>query len=70
MDESEAPAPVEPTPTRTGRARRLAFAEQELRLISSLVLLIGLGLFFALPFVLLALLIAVPDIVLFLPSLM
>ncbi len=38
------------TPTR--RSRRLAFAEQELRLISSLVLLIGLGLFFALPFVL------------------
>lgn len=52
MDDSEAPAPVEPTPARTGRARRLAFAEQELRLISSLVLLIGLGLFFALPFVL------------------
>ena len=52
MDDSEAPAPVEPTPARTGRSRRLAFAEQELRLISSLVLLIGLGLFFALPFVL------------------
>ncbi len=32
--------------------RRLAFAAQELRLISSLVLLIGAGLFFALPFVL------------------
>ncbi|MBU2341946.1 MAG: AI-2E family transporter [Alphaproteobacteria bacterium] len=32
--------------------RRLAFAEQELRLISALVLLIGLGLFLALPFVL------------------
>lgn len=34
------------------RARRAAFAEQELRLISALVLLIGLGLFLALPFVL------------------
>ncbi|QZD96251.1 AI-2E family transporter [Qipengyuania gelatinilytica] len=34
------------------RGRRLAFAEQELRLISALVVLIGLGLFFALPFVL------------------
>ncbi|QKG70434.1 AI-2E family transporter [Erythrobacter mangrovi] len=43
--------PVTEQPTQ-GRARRLAFAEQELRLISSLVLLIGLGLFFALPFVL------------------
>ena len=34
------------------RIRRAAFAEQELRLISALVLLIGLGLFLALPFVL------------------
>lgn len=34
------------------RTRRAAFAEQELRLISALVLLIGLGLFLALPFVL------------------
>lgn len=33
-------------------SRRMAFAEQELRLISALVLLIGLGLFLALPFVL------------------
>ena len=32
--------------------RRMGFAEQELRLISALVVLIGLGLFFALPFVL------------------
>lgn len=40
------------TPDIPRRSRRLAFAEQELRLISSLVLLIGLGLFFALPFVL------------------
>ena len=32
--------------------RRFTFAEQELRLISALVVFIGLGLFFALPFVL------------------
>ena len=32
--------------------RRFTFAEQELRLISALVVLIGLGLFFAVPFVL------------------
>lgn len=32
--------------------KRMAFAEQELRLISALVLLLGLGLFLALPFVL------------------
>ena len=36
----------------TRSSRRMAFAAQELRLISSLVLLIGAGLFFALPFVL------------------
>lgn len=35
-----------------GHTRRMAFAEQELRLISALVVLIGAGLFFALPFVL------------------
>lgn len=40
----------DPQPVR--RPRRAAFAEQELRLISTLVLLIGLGLFLALPFVL------------------
>ena len=34
------------------RGKRMAFAEQELRLISALVVIIGLGLFFALPFVL------------------
>lgn len=34
------------------RTRRMAFAEQELRLISALVVLIGAGLFLALPFVL------------------
>ncbi|MXO91815.1 AI-2E family transporter [Pontixanthobacter aquaemixtae] len=36
----------------TQPSRRMAFAQQELRLISALVLLIGLGLFLALPFVL------------------
>jgi predicted PurR-regulated permease PerM len=35
-----------------GAGRRRAFAEQELRLISSLVLLLAIGLFLALPFVL------------------
>lgn len=43
----------EPTPaTATTHGRRFTFAEQELRLISALVVLIGLGLFLALPFVL------------------
>ena len=48
------PEPKEPTkPTARPRpSRRMAFAEQELRLISALVLLLGLGLFLALPFVL------------------
>lgn len=41
------PAGGQPRPS-----RRMAFAEQELRLISALVLLLGLGLFLALPFVL------------------
>ncbi|SMQ69609.1 Predicted PurR-regulated permease PerM [Altererythrobacter xiamenensis] len=41
------PAPGQPRPS-----RRMAFAEQELRLISALVVLIGMGLFLALPFVL------------------
>lgn len=49
MDEAE-PAPGEIKPP--SLSRRLAFAEQELRLISSLVVLIGIGLFLALPFVL------------------
>ncbi|MFA6220164.1 MAG: AI-2E family transporter [Erythrobacter sp.] len=47
--EEHRPAPEQPS---RDQARGLAFAAQELRLISSLVLLIGLGLFFALPFVL------------------
>ncbi len=49
-DADATPPPLRDEPPR--RSRQLAFAEQELRLISSLVLLIGLGLFFALPFVL------------------
>ena len=40
------------TPVETHHGRRFSFAEQELRLISALVVLIGLGVFFALPFVL------------------
>ena len=39
-------------PTTTGRIRGAALAQQELRLISALVLFLGLGLFLALPFVL------------------
>lgn len=49
---NDAPVPNENTePARRG-GRRLAFARQELRLISALVLLLGIGLFLALPFVL------------------
>ena len=50
MTGQEQQQPDERPSTSTGR--RMAFAEQELRLISALVVLIGLGLFFALPFVL------------------
>lgn len=49
--------PLDPQPNVQGTSssnagQRLAFAKQELRLISALVLLIGMGLFLALPFVL------------------
>ena len=37
---------------RRARTARMTFAAQELRLISALVLILGLGLFLALPFVL------------------
>lgn len=47
---SSAPPQRPHSPSRP--SRRMAFAEQELRLISALVLLLGLGLFLALPFVL------------------
>ena len=52
MDEVEVTPPDEGKAVEARLARRRAFAEQELRLISSLVLLIGAGLFLALPFVL------------------
>ncbi|MCL4672917.1 MAG: AI-2E family transporter [Sphingomonadaceae bacterium] len=43
----------EPTPSdRPLRKARLAFAEEELRLMSALVVMLGIGLFLALPFVL------------------
>ena len=45
------PAPQTPPPVRRP-GQRNAFAQQELRLISALVLLLGVGLFLALPFVL------------------
>jgi len=47
--------PIEPAPAAPAKPRSrktLAFAEQELRLISALVVLLALGLFLALPFVL------------------
>lgn len=49
--ETAAPPPLaEPAPP--PRIRRLSFAQEELRLISALVVLIGFGVFLALPFVL------------------
>lgn len=42
----------ETPPIATPRGRRLSLAQEELRLISALVVLIGIGLFLALPFVL------------------
>ena len=45
-------AQAEQTPPPATRQRRMAFAAQELRLISSLVVLLAIGLFLALPFVL------------------
>jgi predicted PurR-regulated permease PerM len=51
----QAPDPIDLTPTaapRPPRQRALTFAAQELRLISALVLLLAIGLFLALPFVL------------------
>ena len=49
---SSDPAPGHATPQIQSARTRKAFAEQELRLISALVLILGAGLFFALPFVL------------------
>ena len=55
-DANPGPVATPDTPAVPERAprvgRRMGFAEQELRLISALVVLIGLGLFLALPFVL------------------
>jgi predicted PurR-regulated permease PerM len=51
MDTS--PPPLPPTDAAAAPSvRRLSFAQEELRLISALVVLIGIGLFLALPFVL------------------
>ena len=50
MDTPPAPLPIDSSAT--PRVRRLSFAQEELRLISALVVLIGIGLFLALPFVL------------------
>ena len=51
MDSTPPPLP-ENEPIAAPRVRRLSFAQEELRLISALVVLIGIGLFLALPFVL------------------
>ncbi|EDL48449.1 AI-2E family transporter [Erythrobacter sp. SD-21] len=52
MSEGEPQSSEISTPAEVHHGRRFSFAEQELRLISALVVLIGLGVFFALPFVL------------------
>ena len=53
MSDGKAPTEnTQPAGSGSGHGRRMAFAQQELRLISALVLLLGLGLFLALPFVL------------------
>ena len=51
MEPASPPLPGHEQPP-TPRVRRLSFAQEELRLISALVVLIGVGLFLALPFVL------------------
>ena len=52
-DPSPLPVPDEPAAVPTGpRHRQMVFAAQEMRLISTLVTLLGIGLFLALPFVL------------------
>lgn len=45
-------SPDQPAPPASGTDQRAVFAAQELRLISALVMLLGIGLFLALPFVL------------------
>lgn len=51
-DKAAKPDPAKAETARRRNMRRLILAEQELRLMSALVLLIGFGLFLALPFVL------------------
>lgn len=51
-DEGSGDATGRPAPRPAPRLRTMAFAAQELRLISALVLLLAIGLFLALPFVL------------------
>ena len=51
MEPAPPASPAAP-PARSDRVRRLSFAQEELRLISALVVLIGFGVFLALPFVL------------------
>lgn len=52
MNEVDSEPTATPPSGAAPHGRRFTFAEQELRLISALVVLLGLGLFFALPFVL------------------
>lgn len=49
---AEGESPSKPSKPTAGRRRAMTFAAQELRLISSLVVLLAIGLFLALPFVL------------------
>ncbi|GAA5053708.1 AI-2E family transporter [Erythrobacter westpacificensis] len=49
---AEGESPSKPSRPTAGRRRAMTFAAQELRLISSLVVLLAIGLFLALPFVL------------------
>ena len=51
MEPGSPPVPGSETAA-VARLRRLSFAQEDLRLISVLVVLIGVGLFLALPFVL------------------
>ncbi|MXO74960.1 AI-2E family transporter [Altererythrobacter aerius] len=52
MNEGPGSAPAGEPAVRKARITRMTFAAQELRLISALVVILGLGLFLALPFVL------------------
>ena len=52
MSDQPASPPSSPRPKSGASKKRTLLAEQELRLLSTLVLLLGIGLFLALPFVL------------------